>query len=166
MALTATVVALTACGPRTAESANPSRSVHNHRAKSAPTNHSAGATPSHYVPFGRFAMMSRSVGWAASESRVYRTTDGAHRWNDVLRTRTGSGIATAFPNAPDAWVMVRKNGSLRVFRTTDGGRVWKASTLPVLPMHHLFGPHIVPSPASNARLGAYCRRRRRRFVAC
>ena len=150
LALSAAVVGLTGCGPRTAQATNPSPSLHNHRGHRVSISKSARASQSISVPFAGFTMMSRSVGWATSESRVsrvYRTTDGAHRWNDVLRTRTGSGIATAFLNASDAWVMVRKRGALRVFRTTDGGRVWKASTLPALPKHHrLLGPHTASFP--------------------
>lgn len=88
-------------------------------------------------------MMTGQIGWAVSNRIVYRTTDGGHNWTDVMPCGipTRHALASFFLSANDAWLAVMGTNApkfdiatpagVTVFRTTNGGRTWQASRVPV-----------------------------------
>lgn len=78
-------------------------------------------------------MTSISVMWAATNTRVLRSTDAGRHWTDV--TPGGKGDWAAFFAVDDgaAWVIQSTSvGSttFAMYRTTDGGQNWLRSTAP------------------------------------
>lgn len=120
-----------------------------------------------------FQLLSPDQGWTLVDDRLYWTQDGGSAWSDrTPRAETGQEILSAFfLNAGQGWVLSRQagNGSLRLWRTQDGGLSWEASSigdLPVDPGAAIPGAHltfidanhgwaaIVLPSSSNFSLGA------------
>jgi photosystem II stability/assembly factor-like uncharacterized protein len=76
-------------------------------------------------------MTSLSVIWAATPSRVLRSTDGGRHWTDVTPpNRPGSWAAFFAGDDLAAWA-VRSDYNVKTFdvlRTVDGGRTWRRSS--------------------------------------
>ena len=86
-------------------------------------------------------MFDAATGWAATVDRLLRTSDGGGHWRDVTPPApawTSQPHIVAFPrSASDAWVvrvlMDAGPGASEslLSHTTDGGRSWRASMLPI-----------------------------------
>jgi photosystem II stability/assembly factor-like uncharacterized protein len=98
-------------------------------ALSAPTTLLGSTTAVH--------LFDAMTGWASTNDRLLRTTDGGLHWQDVSPPGS-SPVGVAFPlSANDAWV-VRPlvdagpgASQSTVFHTADGGQTWRSITLPV-----------------------------------
>lgn len=93
-------------------------------------------TPPPKQTFSSIRMLTESAGWGVGDGKVLRTTDGGSTWLDV----TPPGVALPKGRSPDqtpayfldeqtGWVAVPEEQRLTIFRTADGGRTWKSSTL-------------------------------------
>ena len=83
-------------------------------------------------------LFDATTGWATTNDRLLRTTDGGLHWQDVTPPGSGPQGVVAFPlSANNAWVvraLVEAGpgaSQSTVFHTADGGRTWRSSTLPV-----------------------------------
>ncbi len=103
-------------------------------------------------------MTSPAAGWAVDASGLLRSTGGGIRWQVVTPAALGRpirrspyGLVTAFLDARHAWVAVddsvvsasigqsKPPTALRLFKTVDGGRHWRA--LPVLHLGAFYYAH-------------------------
>ena len=88
-------------------------------------------------------MVNLTTGWAIgyvsspNDSQIFKTSDGGKNWKSVTPpepNRSGKHAAAFFQDANRAWVNYSlppsntKPGDFSVWRTTDGGATWKAST--------------------------------------
>lgn len=72
---------------------------------------------------------SANMGWAATDSGLYATSDGGDRWLFVGGLPSGNVREVDFVDALRGWIVVGGAGpasrlSARLFRTTDGGGTW------------------------------------------
>ncbi|MEX0975416.1 MAG: hypothetical protein WD024_08750 [Bacillota bacterium] len=77
-------------------------------------------------------MVDARKGWALKGGTVLRTTDGGRTWKDVSpkEDRYPEGAGAAFLDSDHAWLAVtvpqpdQMRGTLRIYRTADGGKTW------------------------------------------
>jgi len=120
-----------------------------------------------------FQLLGPDQGWTLVGDGLFWTQDGGSTWSDrTPRAENSQEILSAFfLNADQGWVLSRQaeSGSLRLWRTQDGGLSWEASSigdLPVDPGAAIPGTHlsfidanhgwaaIVLPSSSNFSLGA------------
>jgi photosystem II stability/assembly factor-like uncharacterized protein len=97
-------------------------------------SHAAIAAP---IRLTAIHMVDASVGWGQNARAVFRTTNGGHFWTDLSpgAIRRAAMAGAFFLSGTDAWLAVTTssdlyNGRITVYRTTDGGLHWAASTVP------------------------------------
>jgi len=95
------------------------------------------------LPLTSIRMMTTRIGWSVSNRVVFRTTDGARNWTDVMPCGLPQRyqMAADFLSGTDAWIAVSpavlpktnaiQRGPVTVFRTTNGGRTWQQARMPV-----------------------------------
>lgn len=77
-----------------------------------------------------FRLTSDSVGWAATSSAIYRTTDTGRTWADVRQEGITTASVTAYLD--DDTMYVASGGSpATIAATHDGGASWAEATLDV-----------------------------------
>lgn len=82
-------------------------------------------------------MVDARKGWALKGGTVLRTTDGGRTWKDVSpkEDRYPEGAGAAFLDSDHAWLAVtvpqpdQMRGTLRIYRTADGGSTWESSDI-------------------------------------
>ncbi len=89
-------------------------------------------------------MFNELDGWAIAEDAILRTTDGGYTWYNLSprgETVFGYGVASAFLNASQAWVLISDAddpvGSGTLYRTSDGGITWNPVPVPFSSMGQL-----------------------------
>jgi serine/threonine protein kinase/photosystem II stability/assembly factor-like uncharacterized protein len=76
--------------------------------------------------FDRIAFPSRSVGYAASRSRLYKTADGGQTWEPVGAARNAHPVYVLhFEDEQKGWMSTD-----RLYHTNDGGALWSPAELP------------------------------------
>lgn len=79
-------------------------------------------------------MINAQAGWALGEQAVMRTGDGGRNWIDVTPPHQEGYIRAAVQaiSAEAAWVALVRDGddAVGVFRTSDGGKTWRAAAIP------------------------------------
>ncbi len=101
------------------------------------------ALPSGLPPglsIGSLRMFTETEGWAASDTQLFHTKDGALHWDNVTPKPPGLPVAGGqhidnvfFLSASQAWVALSNGGgsSLElIFRTSTGGASWQQSQVP------------------------------------
>jgi photosystem II stability/assembly factor-like uncharacterized protein len=126
----ASAVVLAACGSTS------SLAVHgtSPSAVASPTNSKTAlpTIPSEEILIS-MRMTSLSVMWAATETRILRSTDAGRSWTDVTpANRPGNWSAFFAVDDSAAWAVHSDYGttSLTILRTTDGGLTWHRSAAP------------------------------------
>jgi len=87
-------------------------------------------------------MLDKTHGWAMTQSSVLKTADGGLHWQNVIPAGAfndvplGSTPQGTFLNDQDAWVVIpvvippdTAQDTIRVLRTTDGGKSWQNSII-------------------------------------
>ncbi len=79
-------------------------------------------------PLTSIRMLDRSNGWALTDNKILKTTDGGVHWQNVTSAQTPltRGSKATFLNSRYAWVASASgDGNVIVQRTTDGGAHWQ-----------------------------------------
>jgi len=81
-------------------------------------------------------MLDQTHGWALNADSVLKTADGGLHWQTVLSALPTLAVQGSFLNDRDAWIatttgnpLLSSSGSIKVLRTTDGGKSWQNSTI-------------------------------------
>jgi len=117
---------------------------HNERDGGSPSQ-AANATstpPSTTHPWLSIHMLDKTHGWALWQQFVLKTTDGGLHWQNVIPASAFSDVPPSstprgtFLNDQDAWVVIpvvippdTTQDTIRVLRTTDGGKNWQNSII-------------------------------------
>jgi photosystem II stability/assembly factor-like uncharacterized protein len=75
--------------------------------------------------FDRIAFPSRTVGFAASRQRLYKSFDSGKTWSPLTISTGGRVHVLVFQDESNGWL-----GSDRLLHTTDGGATWELVSLP------------------------------------
>lgn len=126
-------------------SSNPSSSLPNSSAAASQSSASQGSA--YPRDLESFHMVDASVGWAASQSAIYRTTNGGSSWVRMLTVATRGGSAAAFLDASHAWIGVRRADGIHVLRTEDSGLTWADASVS-LPADLGHSDEVFPYPSS------------------
>jgi photosystem II stability/assembly factor-like uncharacterized protein len=85
------------------------------------------------APLISIHMVDAGTGWALTEKRLLRTTDGGTRWVDVTPQRSSLTRESAgdFLDGFTAWLSIPRHetGTIEIIRTADGGRTWRPMIL-------------------------------------
>jgi photosystem II stability/assembly factor-like uncharacterized protein len=105
---------------------------------SAPTK--APSAPGRPVTLSSIHMIDTMKGWALTDTRVLRTTDGANTWHDVTPKYSAQGqirIIGDFLTTSVAWVAISQGSSAAttpIYHTIDGGATWQQGTVQASPV--------------------------------
>lgn len=83
-------------------------------------------------PLTSIRMLDRSNGWALTDSKILKTTDGGVHWKNVTPTQTSltRGSKADFLSSSYAWVVsTDATNNVIVQRTTDGGADWQSTQI-------------------------------------
>jgi len=78
------------------------------------------APPGSEKGFERISFVSESVGYLASQQKLYKTEDGGKSWTALPGEAPGKVYAMQFTDKSTGWL-----GNSRLLHTTDGGESWQ-----------------------------------------
>lgn len=105
------------------------------------SSRSAQAQTSVRAHVGRFSLLTEKTGWAATNDRIYGTTDAGETWKDITPSdphllHGGTFSSIFFIDSSHGWTLLSYSSgpeldeqSFDISMTSDGGVTW--STLPV-----------------------------------
>ena len=105
------------------------------RATASPTPNPSNQSPSHTGMFGdldnyQFRLVSDTVGWVATDSALYRTSDAGHTWSDVpLPTGVKPDFAVFTPVDADTVVFAYGTSPVTIASTHDAGASWVQASI-------------------------------------
>jgi photosystem II stability/assembly factor-like uncharacterized protein len=74
-------------------------------------------------------LVTDDIGWVATATSLYRTTDGGHTWADLTPPHPGSSIASSVVDADTAIVTWGTGHGIAIAWTHDAGASWTTSTV-------------------------------------
>ncbi|MEJ5313678.1 MAG: hypothetical protein WHS45_04795 [Anaerolinea sp.] len=89
------------------------------------------------LPFTQITRVDALHGWGVRDTRILRTTDGGHTWQDVtpadLHSEMTVTLSGYFPSADEAWACLpspERYDAGTLFTTRDGGQTWQSAPAP------------------------------------
>jgi photosystem II stability/assembly factor-like uncharacterized protein len=74
-------------------------------------------------------LVTDDIGWVATPTSLYRTTDGGHTWADLTPPHPGSSIASSVVDADTAVVTWGSGHGISIAWTRDAGASWTTSNV-------------------------------------
>jgi photosystem II stability/assembly factor-like uncharacterized protein len=116
-------------------------------ATASPAATATNQFPAHPAMFGdlagyQFRLVSDTVGWVATGSALYRTSDDGHTWSDVPLPPGAKGSAFPMLDFVDADTVILAYGSspLTIASTHDAGASWVQASVDFAQPDGSFGP--------------------------